>query len=51
MFDDDRDDRERREPVRDREREGYRTDDSRNESRPPVKKKKRSLLEDLFDFG
>ena len=62
QFDDDDDDyRERgrsttdyrepsREPYRESNREGYRPDDRRYEGEHR-KKKKRSLLEDLFDFG
>jgi Zn-finger nucleic acid-binding protein len=55
-LDDDGDDRSRqsdgyREPNRDNYREDYRPDDRQNQGSPQTKKKKGSLLEDLFDFG
>jgi|SRR5215211_6870313 len=54
-YDDDGDYRPRREeyrePSRDSYGESYRPDDRQNQGYPQTKKKKRSLLEDLFDFG
>src|SRR5215218_9839057 len=60
QFDDDDDYRDRgrsseyrepsREPSRESYREGYRPDDRRYEGNQYPKKKKRSILEDLFDF-